>query len=132
MKSWNVGDTVGAVAMCRGFSGAQITPYLASIEADDVLDDLIAYKSRVLKTQVVNVLPKFMLNTPSMKRKKRVVDVLYERVLETHTAAQRSGCPRDLADDVLSLHSSDPIFVPESNLRFTVLGTSARWYVRRR
>ncbi len=116
---WNVGDTFGAVSMCRGFSGAQVTPFLASIEADDVIDDLIAYKSRVLMTQVVNVLPNFMLNTPRMKRKKKVVDVLYERVLESHTAAQRAGCPRDLADDVLSLHSSDPIFVPESNLSFT-------------
>ena len=105
--------------MCRGFSGAQVTPFLASIEADDVIDDLIAYKSRVLMTQVVNVLPNFMLNTPRMKRKKKVVDVLYERVLESHTAAQRAGCPRDLADDVLSLHTSDPIFVPESNLSFT-------------
>ena len=119
MSKWAVGDSFGAVSMCRGFSGTQVTPFLASIEADDVIDDLIAYKSRVLMTQVVNVLPNFMLNTPRMKRKKKVVDLLYERVLESHTAAQRAGCPRDLADDVLSLHNSDPIFVPESNLSFT-------------
>ena len=34
------------------------------------------------------------------------------------TAAQRAGCPRNLADDLLSLHASDPQFVPETNLRF--------------
>ena len=28
--------------------------------------------------------------------------------------------PRDLADDLLSLHASDPQFVPESNLRFAL------------
>ena len=31
-----------------------------------------------------------------------------------------AGCPRNLADDWLSLHASDPQFVPESNLRFAL------------
>ncbi len=34
--------------------------------------------------------------------------------------AQRADTPRDLADDILSLHASDPQFVPESNLRFAL------------
>ena len=37
-----------------------------------------------------------------------------------HTPAQRADSPRDLADDILSLHASDPQFVPESNLRFSL------------
>ena len=32
--------------------------------------------------------------------------------------AQRAGSPRDLVDDYLSLHASDPQFLPESNLLF--------------
>ena len=48
------------------------------------------------------------------------MDTLLERVQSVHTPAQRAGCPRNLADDRLSLHASDPQFVPESNLRFAL------------
>ncbi|MDD9994787.1 MAG: cytochrome P450, partial [Dehalococcoidia bacterium] len=39
-------------------------------------------------------------------------------VYSVHTPAQRAGRPLDLVDDYLSLHASDPQFIPESNLRF--------------
>ena len=55
-----------------------------------------------------------------MRRRAGAVDTLLERVQGVHTPAQRAGSPRDLADDLLSLHASDPQFVPESNLRFAL------------
>ena len=61
-----------------------------------------------------------MLRTPGMRRKAKVIDTLLDRIQSVHTPAQRSGCPRDLADDLLSLHTSDPQFLPESNLRFAL------------
>ena len=73
-----------------------------------------------LNTHIVNALPKFMLKTPGMKRRAKAVDTLLERVQSVHTPAQRAGCPRNLADAWLSLHASDPQFVPESNLRFAL------------
>ena len=45
---------------------------------------------------------------------------LLDRVQNVHTPAPRAGCPRDLADDLLSMHASDPQFLPESNLRFAL------------
>ena len=61
-----------------------------------------------------------MLNTPGMKRRAKIIDTLLQRVQSSHTPAQRAGCPRNLADDWLSLHASDPQLVPESNLRFAL------------
>ncbi|WP_419854954.1 cytochrome P450 [Candidatus Poriferisodalis sp.] len=118
MATWTVGDTYGGVSLCRQLTNACITPTLISVEADDVMDDIISFKSRALKTQVIKVMPPFMLRTPGMKRKAKAVEVLFDRVVRSHTATQRMGCPRDQADDILSLHKSDPTFVPESNLRF--------------
>ena len=46
------------------------------------------------------------------------MDTLLERVQRGHRPAQRAGSPRALADDWLSLHASDPQFVPETTLRF--------------
>ena len=99
---------------------AQISPLSVTVDTQDLIDDLIKYKERALCTHIMKVLPKFMLNTPGMKRRAKAVDTLLERIQSVHTPAQRAGCPRNLADDWLSLHASDPQFVPESNLRFAL------------
>ena len=120
MSDWVVGDSLPAVRMCRMMINAQNSPIMISVDSQDLIDDLVEYKTRALTTHVLKVLPKFMLNTPGMKRRKKGIFELLNRVQSVHTPAQRSGCPRDLADDLLSLHASDPQFVPESNLMFAL------------
>ncbi|MCY3701874.1 MAG: cytochrome P450 [Rhodospirillales bacterium] len=120
MSTWTVGDSFPATPMCRRMVNGQLSPLFLSVDSQDIVDDLTTYKERALNTHIAKTLPKFMLNTPGMKRRSKLVDALLERVLSVHTPAQRSGCPRDLADDWLSLHDSDPQLVPESNLRFAL------------
>ena len=118
MATWNVGETLPAVTMCRNFVNAQSSPLLASIESQDVIEDLQRFKERALQTHIAKSLPKFMLKTPGMRRRGKLVDEVVERVLKVHTPAQRAGRPRELVDDMLSMHISDQQFLPESNLRF--------------
>ena len=120
MATWKAGDAFPACPMSRKLINSQISPLMLSVQSQDLLDDLSVYKERALATRVVKVLPKFMLSTPGMKRKARGIETLLDRVQGIHTPAQRAGCPRDLADDLLSLHASDPQFLPESNLRFAL------------
>ena len=120
MASWTVGDTICARGMCRRMINAQISNLMLSVDTQDIIDDLIKFKERALTTHIIGALPKFMLNTPGMKRRAKVIDTLLQRVQSSHTPAQRDGCPRNLADDWLSLHASDPQLVPESNLRFAL------------
>ena len=120
MSDWSVGDDLPAVRTCRMMINSQNSPIMISVDSQDLIDDLVEYKTRALTTHVLKILPKFMLNTPGMKRRKKGIFELLARVQSGHTPAQRAGCPRDLADDVLSLHASDPQFVPESNLLFTL------------
>ena len=120
MANWKVGDTYSARRMCRRMINAQISPLSVSVDSQDIFDDLTSYKERALLTHIMKALPKFMLKTPGMKRRAKAVDTLLERVQSVHTPAQRAGCPRGLADDLLSLHASDPQLVPESNLRFAL------------
>lgn len=120
MSDWSVGDSMPAVRMCRLMINSQNSPVMISVDSQDLIDDLVEYKTRALSTHVVKIMPKFMLNTPGMRRRRKSIFKLLDRVQSLHTPAQRSGCPRDLADDLLSLHASDPQFVPESNLRFAL------------
>ncbi len=120
MATWKVGDADAAASMCRQLINAELSPLSLSVESQDIIGDLIKFKERALSTHVVNILPRFLLNTPGMKRKAKAVNVLLSRVQSVHTPAQRAGAPRDLADDLLSLHTSDPQFLPGSNLRFAL------------
>ena len=120
MADWKVGDTYPATSMSRRMINAQISPLFISVESQDVFDDLAKYKERALLTHVIKILPKFMLRTPGMKRRSRLLETLLERIESVHTPAQRANSPRDLADDILSLHASDPQFFPESNLPFAL------------
>ena len=120
MADWKVGEVHAATPLSRRMINAQISPISVSVDSQDIFDDLAKYKERALFTHIVRALPKFMLNTPGMRRRAKAVDVLLARVQGVHTPAQRAGAPRDLADDLLSLHASDPQFVRESNLRFAL------------
>ncbi len=118
MAGWTVGDTLTATSMSRQMVNAQLSPLFVSVDSQDIFDDLAKYKERALLVHIIKLLPEFTLNTPGMKRRAKAVDTLLQRVQSVHTSAQRADAPRSLADDWLSLHASDPQFVPETTLRF--------------
>ena len=118
MSGWTVGESLPATRMSRLMINAQLSPLFISVDSQDVIDDLVKYKERALMVHIIKIMPKFMLKTPDMRRRAKAVDTLLQRVQSVHTSAQRAGAPRDLADDWLSLHASDPQFVPETSLRF--------------
>ena len=120
MANWKVGDAYQARSLCRRMANAQISPLSVGVDSQDIFDDLSVYKERALTVKIMKAMPGFMLKTPGMKRRAATVDTLLKRVQSVHTTEQRAGCPRDLADDWLSLHGSDPQFVPQSNLRFAL------------
>ncbi len=118
MTGWTVGASYTAVTMCRRLANAQVSQLTLSIDSQDISDDLIEFKERALVSLVAKIMPKFMMNTPGMKRRSKTVAEVLRRVQSTHTSAQRAYAPRDFADEMLSLHASDPQFLPESNLSF--------------
>ena len=118
MAHWKVGESYPATVMSRRMINAQISPLMVGVESQDIIDDLLKFKERALTVHIIKALPKFMLKTPGMKRREKMIETLLERVQSVHTPAQRAGAYPDLVDDYLSLHASDPQFMPESNLRF--------------
>lgn len=120
MAGWKVGESYPARDMCRRMINAQISPMSVSVDSQDIFDDLMEYKERALNVHMLRLMPEFTLKTPGMKRRAKAIDTLLSRVQSVHTPAQRAGCPRNLADDLLSLNASDPQLVPESNLRFAL------------
>ena len=123
---WKVGSHIQLYGASRFFVNSQIMPILMSTDTNDIFEDLIRWKNTLLVVHIILNLPKFLarlvLNTPKLKRGSKAVDLAVKRIQQNHTPAQRAGCPRELADEILSLHASDPQFLPEANLRFMLSG----------
>ena len=118
MATWEVGASYSGRSLSRELVNAEISPLVVSVDSQDIISDLLTFKERALSTHVAGILPKFMLRTPGMRTRSKVIDRIVDRIQRSHTPAQRAGCPRDLADDLLSLHASDPQFLPETNMKF--------------
>lgn len=121
MGRWQVGDVLPAVKTCKEFTNAQFSQLSVGIDTQDDFQELLEFKERSLVTHIQHALPKFMLNTPGMTRRRKRIGSLVERIKAVHTPAQRAGCPRDIVDDLLSLHASDPQFLPETDLPFALV-----------
>ena len=116
MASWGVGSTMPVQTMLRPFLNAQASPLLASIDTQAEIVDALEYKVRVLNVGIVKAMPTFMLKTPSMRRRAKATQRIIDRMQRTHTASQRAGMPKDVVDAYLTMHASDPQFLPESDL----------------
>ena len=116
IANWDVGSTMPVQVMLRPFVNAQTSPLLANIDTQSEIEEALEYKIRVLNVGIIKMLPKFMLKTPAMRRRARATQQIIDRMQRTHTAGQRVGQHEDVVDAYLALHSSDPQFLPESDL----------------
>ncbi len=121
MAKWKVGDVLPTVQACQDFINTQFSQLSVGINTQEEFQDLIKFKERSLVTHVQRALPQFMLKTPGMNRRKKRIGELVSRIMAAHTPTQRAGCPRDIVDDVLSLHAADPQFLPETDLPFSLV-----------
>lgn len=129
-KDWQEGTELPATTTCQKLMSIQVSRILVGVDTVDVIDDVLKYEHRSLVTHVQGALPKFMMWTPAMRRKRRVIFDLIERVYAAHTPAQRKDKPRDLIDSVLELHAADPQFFPETDINFLfVAGLIASIYL---
>ena len=118
MGNWGVGNVVPGELMSQRLMGVQIAQLACSVDCHEVVDDLLHYQSRALMTHIQGMMPKFMLRTPKMLRARRNILELFAEIHSSHTEAQRAGKRRDLIDDMLEFHQSDPQFLPETDIVF--------------
>ena len=118
LSRWKEGDVFVASTSFKNHISSQISHLMIGVDCSEYVDELLEYEHRALTTQVTGVLPRFMLKTPRMRRYRKRIRELQEAIVSSHTPAQRRGKPQDLADAILELHKSDPLFLPETDITF--------------
>lgn len=120
IAEWSLGEVVTCETVCQRLIGKQMSQLLLGFEpSSGAIHDLLKYEYRALLVHVFGILPKISLKTPRMKRYRANVMDLYSQIHASRTPAQREGKPKDLTDDVMTLHQADPQFLAETDLGFS-------------
>ena len=99
----------------------QITLLSAGASCRDHIDDLIAFNNAMNRVNFMRF-PKFLLRTPRVKRARRRLEKLIERVLAEHESGPAGGKSPDLVDDLIELHRSAPDFLPATDMFINPMG----------
>ena len=118
---WQMGTEISVCEATRLMINLQMTELLVSTNTQDLFTDLVKWKERASNVHVGHLMPKFLARTPTMKRRLALFDTMLQRISQNHTPYQRAGATRQLADDLISLHASDPQFLPEQNMKFMLV-----------
>ena len=121
IDSWEVADVLVARDEIRRLTSCQVGQLMVSLDIADYMVDILSYKNRLLITHAQKTLPEFFLKTPKMSASRRRIDRVYSMIRNSHTPALRENKPRDLADDLLSLHNSDPQYFPETDTKYALI-----------
>ncbi len=117
-QDWKKGTELSVQRDMRLLINLQMTNILVSTDSQDIFEDLVKWKEAASNTYVGQLLPKWWMKTPAMKRRFNILLQFIKRIEQNHTPFQRAGKQRELADDLISMHYSDPQFMPEQNLPF--------------
>ena len=121
--NWQAGSEVEVQRDARLMINLQMFQLLLSTNAQDLFEELARWNEKAIICLVGDFLPKFLLHTPAMKRRFRLYEELLQRIEQNHTPYKRAGTLQGLGDDLISLHSNDPQFIPEQNLPFMLAVT---------
>ena len=99
----------------------QITLLSAGTSCREHIDDLIAFNDAMFRVAFMKY-PKFLLGMPRVKRARRRLEKLIERVLAEHESNPTAGRSPDLVDDLIELHRSAPDFLPATDMFINPMG----------
>ena len=122
-QKWQAGSILEVQRDTRLMTNFQMSQVLISTDTQDVFEDLVKWNERAILCYVADFLPKFLTRTPAMKHRFGLYEKLLRRIEQNHIPIHRAGVAEELADELISLHNSDPQFIPEQNLLFMLAVT---------
>lgn len=123
LRTWQAGGRLNGASACRTLMSRQVSHLAAQVDTSEYIEDVLDYQQRVRSVRVMRALPEIALRTPAMKRKRKRLMELVNKIHAAHTPGSRMDSQGDLIDEYLRVHSDDPQFLPRTELNFYVLAT---------
>lgn len=122
VRGWPIGRSMQVWKCLARIVTSQLGVIGADTTATQHLDDLRTYMHALLMSHVAHTRPEWIMRLPHIRRARKRMEALYAEVVDAHDPSNRQGRKRNLVDDLVELHRSDPEFLPERDLRVSVLG----------
>ena len=120
IAEWPEDRPIGARYAMQRLIAEQLAVLTTGVSAQAHIDDLIATLDGLLSVHVMKQRPGLILRLPRLRRARKRMEELHAMVMAHHEDEGRAE--RDLIDDLLELHRSDPQFFPETDLLLATLG----------
>lgn len=121
LAAWPIDTPRSVVPALQRIVTEQVGTLVGGVSPLAYFDDLVYFVHVLIASQFV---PSPALWLRRFQRASERVHDLYLEVIAQHTGEKRNhnGDNRDLIDDILDLHESDPQFLPEADLKINALG----------
>ncbi len=122
VAGWPRNRSVVAQHAMQQLIAEQLSVLTTGVSIRDHADDVITTLNGLLSVHVMRQYPRLILRLPRLARARERMKELEISIRERHALSVEEGGARDLIDDLLDLHRSDPQFFPETDLRMALLG----------
>ena len=120
MRRWRVGSNVPAFRALQRMVIQILGRITSGFFAGEYTDTLLFYFYVLLVSRVAHLRPRF-LYAVRMRRARKRIDELLRQVMDSRNERRHAGGARDLMDDILDLHRTDPQFMPETDMKTVML-----------
>lgn len=114
------GDSIGGVYAMQRIVSRQLGTILTHSSPAGYMKDFIFFFDTLLTVRIARSRPMFLYARKFNKVRRRVEESVVQ-VIEDHKPGGPLEDAGDLVNDILELHRSDPVFFPETDLKFGVM-----------
>ena len=121
IAAWPLETPHSVRAAIQRIATDQVGTLVGGVSPLPYFDDVVYFFRALVGNQVI---PNPAVWSPRFRRASKRVHEFYLKVIAEHTGdkRKRNGEDRDLIDDILDMHESDPQFLPEADLKIATLG----------
>ena len=122
MRQWPEDRPVSVYPSVQRMVVEQLGTLMSGISPQGRLEDILTFAHALEMVYMARMYPRFMAHTPKVRRARRRVEALFERVLAAHEPTLRAGGTPNLSDTLMEMRHSAPDFITDTDLFVDAMG----------
>jgi cytochrome P450 len=122
MRKWPENRPVPVFPSVQRMVVNQLGSKMSGASPKEHIDDILTFIHALEMVYMARMYPRFMAHTPKVRRARRRVETLFERVLAANEPSLRVGETPNLSDILIEMRRSSPDLVTEQNLFVDLMG----------
>ncbi|MCY3691544.1 MAG: cytochrome P450 [Chloroflexi bacterium] len=122
MRQWPENRPVSVYPSVQRMVVDQLGTLMSGISPKEHMEDILTFIHALEMVYLARMYPRFMAHTPKVRRARRRIEELFERVLAAHEPALRTEEIPNLSDSLIEMRRLAPDFITDKNLFVDSMG----------